>query len=113
MWARAASSAGRLAWRSVMTATRSFTWDRTPSAGRRAVIGLVRRAKRVLELVDELARDCERLFVDRVVDPRAFAPRADEPGVSKRCQMLGDARLAVGELLLEVADAERAAGVDL
>src|SRR5918994_3130109 len=48
-----------------------------------AVVGLVRRVERALELVDELARDSERLFLDRVVDPRPLAPRRDQSGAAE------------------------------
>src|SRR5919106_3439416 len=80
---------------------------------RRAVVGFVRGVERALELVDEVARDLERLLLDRVVDPGALAARADEAGAAKRPQVLRDARLAVRELVLQMAHAERPAGSDL
>src|SRR5918992_4053024 len=81
--------------------------------GRRAVVGFVRGVERALELVDEVARDLERLLLDRVVDPGALATRADEAGAPKRPQVLRDPRLAVRELVLQMAHAERPSGSDL
>src|ERR671912_72719 len=85
----------------------------TALGGRGAVVGFVRGVKGALELVDEVARDLERLLRDRVVDPRPLAARVDQPGAPKRPQVLRDARLAVRELVLEMAHAERPARGDL
>src|SRR5918993_5401010 len=85
----------------------------TALGGRRAVVRFVRGVQRALELVDEVARDLEGLLVDRVVDPGPFASGTDETRLAQGGQVLGDPRLAVGQLVLEVADAERPAGGDL
>jgi hypothetical protein len=79
----------------------------------RAVVGFVRGAERVLELVDELACRGERFLLDRVVDPGSLAAGRHQPGAAERPEMLRDPRLAVGQVVLQVADAERSARRDL
>ena len=72
----------------------------------RAVVGFVRRAERVLELVDELARYRQRFFLNRVVDPGSLAAGGHQPGAAECPEVLRDARLAVGQVVLQVTDAE-------
>src|SRR5690242_1065496 len=83
-----------------------------PALARRrsaAVVRRVRSAHRVVEFVQEPARRFEVVLGDAVVRPTAVAPTADQAGLAQHCEVLRDRRLCVGQRLLEVTRADRAA----
>ena len=68
---------------------------------------------RPFDRVEELGGGAERIRVDAVVDPPAFAAAVEQAGAVQHGQVLGDLWLGCADGVLEVAGAQGSAGGDV